>query len=323
MTGRRQDTTARSQPRRRAESAPGRGAGVRSEVAPDPAGGAPPPVNLRHDGSDRPYLAHVPASVGAAPPLLLELHGRGIDPVRFDRITRFRALADEEGFVLALPSGRGTIWNDGRDAAGIGLPDDVGYLVAVIDDARARWAIDPDRVYVVGMSNGAAMAGRLACERAECVTAFAQVAGTAAVRIAASAAPARSVPIIQIHGTADRVAPYAGGRRGGVAARLLIRRSFGPSIGVDDWARYWIAANDADPTPEISELASGVTARSWRGSSPLSDVVFCAVAGGGHTWPQSGLPLPRVLMGPTNTSFEASRAIWEFLARHARPHDAH
>jgi len=100
-------------------------------------------------------------------PLVVELHGRGIDAETFDRMTGFGALAHEEGFALALPNAVGEIWNDGRDEAPEGRRrDDVGYLTAVIDDAIARVPADPGRVYVVGMSNGAAMAGRLACELA-------------------------------------------------------------------------------------------------------------------------------------------------------------
>lgn len=51
------------------------------------------------------------------------------------------------------------IWNNGRypgvEREG---PDDVDYLLALIDDARTRLPIDPRRVYTMGMSNGATMA---------------------------------------------------------------------------------------------------------------------------------------------------------------------
>ena len=37
-------------------------------------------------------------------PLVLELHGRGIDAVMFDRLTGFMDLARESGFALVAPS---------------------------------------------------------------------------------------------------------------------------------------------------------------------------------------------------------------------------
>ena len=70
---------------------------------------------VSHGGHERPYLLHVPTNSPADKvPLLVELHGRGIDPIAFDRWTGFRDLADREGFAVALPGSVGPIWNDGR-----------------------------------------------------------------------------------------------------------------------------------------------------------------------------------------------------------------
>jgi polyhydroxybutyrate depolymerase len=136
-------------------------------------------IPLAHEGMGRPYELHVPPNADAdRMPLVLELHGRDIDATQFDRMTGFGSLADEAGFVLALPNAVGEIWNDGRSESPkwTAKPDDVGYLAAVIDDAIARLPIDPPRIYVVVMSNGAVMAGRLACELADRI-ALAHIAG--------------------------------------------------------------------------------------------------------------------------------------------------
>jgi polyhydroxybutyrate depolymerase len=279
-------------------------------------------VPLIQDGIDRPYLLQVPPTAGTAEsrlPLVLELHGRGIGAETFDRMTGFGALAGEEGFVLALPSAVGEIWNDGREAAPKGRrPDDVGYLTAVIDDATARLPIDPGRIYVVGMSNGATMAGRLACELAERIAAVAQVAGTAAAAVAATCHPARPVPILNIHGSADDYAPYEGGVRHSLRGRVVLRHAAGPSIGVDDWARFWIAANGALEGPVLSALPPDITIRTWHGPTPSADVAFYRVEGAGHTWPGSRFTLPALLFGRTSRTFDATRVSWDFLARHSR-----
>jgi polyhydroxybutyrate depolymerase len=280
-----------------------------------PAGRAA--IALNHDGIDRPYLLQVPTVAAEPMPLLLELHGRGIDPERFDQLTGFGALADEAGFALTLPSAIGEIWNDGRDAAPEGRrPDDVGYLAGVIDDATARAPIDRRRVYVVGMSNGAAMAGRLACELADRIAGIAQVAGTAGAGIVAGCRPARPVPILSVHGTADDVAPYEGGVRRGLRSRVMIRHAAGRSIGVDGWARFWVAANGALDGPEVKALPPDTTIRAWHGPTPASDVVFYRVAGAGHTWPGSRIALPAFLFGRTSRTFDATRVSWGFLAAH-------
>ena len=213
----------------------------------------------------------------------------------------------------------GEIWNDGRYPELVrDGPRDVGYLVALIEDACTRLPVDVRRIYVVGMSNGATMAARLVFEQAGRIAAFAQVAGTAAVGVAANSRPACPVPILQVHGTGDDFAPYGGGRRRGLRARLVLRHAAGPSIGVDDWARLWVAANEAHEGPRIETLPPDTTVRRWRGTSSASDVVFYRVDGGGHTWPGNRQPLPRPLFGRTSRAFDATKVIWDFLAAHRR-----
>jgi polyhydroxybutyrate depolymerase len=276
-------------------------------------------VALQHDGRDRPYLLHTPRALAAEPaPLLVELHGRGIDAARFDRMTGFQPLADEKGFVLAMPSAVGGIWNSRPLPTDVDRPDDVAYLLALIDDICAHASIDRRRIYVVGMSNGAGMAGRFACLHPERLTAFAQVAGTGPDNLATRARPASPVPLLQIHGTADRIIPYRGGLRRRPLMRLLGHRSFGASVGVDDWAQFWAETNHANAGPEVSPLPPDTTVRTWRGPSGTAEVVFYRVNRAGHTWPSSRVRLPRVLLGRTSQTFDATRVIWDFLSAHAR-----
>ena len=282
---------------------------------------APISIPLTHDGRNRPYLLQVPRTMAAGPlPLLLELHGRGIDAVQFDRLTGFGSLADELGFVLAMPSAVAEMWNDGRSHSPKWArePDDVGYLTAVIDDVCARSTIDSGRIYVVGMSNGAVMAGRLACELSERVAAVAQIAGTAGVATAAASRPSRPVAVLNIHGTADKFAPYVGGIAAALGARTVLRRAVGPMVGIDDWAEFWVAANGALDDLVVSELPPDITIRTWRGASNESDVVFYRVEDGGHTWPGSRIALPAFMFGRTSRTFDATKVAWEFLADHAR-----
>lgn len=275
-------------------------------------------VPLVHDARVRPYLLHVPPIANPeGMPLLLELHGRGIEAELFDRLTGLRRLADEAGFAVALPSAVGETWNDGRDLAR-NQADDVGYLAAVLDDTVARVPIDPRRVYVVGMSNGATMAGRLACELPDRFAAIAQVAGTAAVAIVAGCRPGRPLPILQIHGSADRYARYDGGPPRGPLTRAVLRHPGGRSMGVDAWAELWIARNGVRADPVDGSIPPDITIRRWAGAFPEEDVVFYRVEGGGHTWPGTTFPLPRLLFGRTSHTFSATRVSWAFLSAHLR-----
>jgi polyhydroxybutyrate depolymerase len=275
---------------------------------------------FQHDGRDRPYLVRLPPRASDGPmPLIVELHGRGIDPLTFDRWTGFAALAAEVGAALAMPAAIGDIWNDGRYAGqawpGVAEVDDVGYLSALIDDACARLPIDPARVYVVGMSNGATMVGRLICARPGRIAAAAQVAGTLAADLAFDCRTGRSVPLLHIQGTTDRFAPYAGGVARGPWARLILRRRAGPSLGVDAWAELWAERIQARSAPDLQALPPDVAVSRWRGSDAGSEAIFYRIDGGGHTWPGNRTWTPP-LFGRTTRTFDATRTIWEFFARH-------
>ncbi len=229
-------------------------------------------------------------------------------------------MADEEGFVLAMPSAIGEVWNDGRYGDGRwpekdGI-DDVGFLLAVIDDVVERQAIDPARIYVVGMSNGATMAGRLAWQHAERISGIAQVAGTVAAEIVAQHDLATPLPVLEIHGTRDRSLPYAGGRAA-LWMRLIVRRPSSPLLSVEEWTRLWVERNAASEAPLVETIGADITVRRWHGPTAVSDLAFYRVEGGGHTWPGARVWMPPHL-GRVSHSLDATRVTWEFLSAHRR-----
>ena len=185
------------------------------------------------------------------------------------------------------------------------------FLLAVIDDVIEHHAIDPARVYLVGMSNGATMAGRVAWEHPDRIAAVAQVAGTGAVGLVSEHRPAVPVPVpvpvplLQIHGTRDQFAPYAGGRAG-PWMRLFRRRPIVPNVSVDEWARMWVERNAATAAPHVETVAPDITVRRWRGPDPASDIAFYRVEGGGHTWPGARIWIPPHL-GRVSHSIDATR----------------
>ncbi len=276
-------------------------------------------LELRHQDRDRSYLLRVPDESGGDLPLVLQLHGRGIDAVKLDGWTRYSALADEAGFVLAMPSAIDDIWNDGRyrgpEWQGHAEVDDVGYLLAVVDDVAERVPIDRSRIYVLGMSNGATMAGRLAWEHGDQLGAIAQIGGTVALDVMTRSGPVAPLPVLEIHGTRDRGMPYGGGQAG--LWRLIDGRPVGSVLGVDDWARIWVERNGLADAPSVDQVAPDVSVRRWPAQPPGSDVVFYRIEGGGHTWPGAPQAMPDFL-GRMSPSLDASRTSWEFLAAHRR-----
>ncbi|MDQ1427085.1 MAG: polyhydroxybutyrate depolymerase [Acidimicrobiaceae bacterium] len=274
---------------------------------------------LSHDGRERSYRVHVPPILPLGAPLVIQLHGGGGNGTGLDRLTRFYDLADRERFAVASPNGVDHRWHDGRtrrQAAAGQAPepvDDVGFLAALIDCVAGWLPIDRRRVYVAGISNGAMMAARLANEIPDRIAAFGQVAGTVAEDAPTWWHPARPVPVIQIHGTADPIIPYQGGavkaRRRGGADRDRV-------LGVEEWVAL-VAAHNGATGPTDVRIEGDITQSTWRGPTAQGDVEAWQVAGGGHTWPGGRQYLPVGIIGTTTATFDATAALWRFFANHS------
>jgi polyhydroxybutyrate depolymerase len=253
----------------------------------------------------RTYRLYVPAGlppVGKVP-LVVALHAALGSGAVMELLTHLDRVADQKKFLVAYPDGEpatGRVWNAG-DCCDRSVQDDAGFLGKLIDSLVAAQRANPARVYVTGISNGAMMAYRMACQRADKVAAVAVVAGSMTYR---PCRPARPVPLMIFHGTADTTVPEAGGS----LPALGMRGTF-PSQAeiVRTWARI-----DGVPAPDrVGYQKGGVTCRA--GARDM--VVYCRVAGGGHTWP-GGTPVP--LAGATSTDIDASAAMWDFFAAHPR-----
>lgn len=281
------------------------GEGEPSEPRPVPVGNSIRAIPV--DGVFRGAIVHRPEGVAGPVPLVLVLHGGFGSALAVQQVYGWDEVADEAGFVVAYPDGAGRSWNAGDccGAAEADDVDDVAFLEAVIDDLGAALPIDPRRVYVAGMSNGAMMTYRLACE-SDRVAAIAAVAGTL-VTDCPDPAP---VSVLAIHGLDDDTVPFDGGPgRGAVEVD-------GPAV--PDILRRWLAVDDCEPpversTPPVAEsLATCTGGRA---------VELVTIEGAGHQWPGSERTRAQELLGadPPSTALDATRRIWEFFAAHPAP----
>ena len=103
---------------------------------------------------------------------------------------------------------------DGSDAccnpelAGEG--DDVRYIERVVDAVKARFQVDDDSVYALGIATGGFMANRLACEKPEMFRGVVSIAG-ATFKDPSRCEPSVATSVLEIHGTADLTVPVSGG----------------------------------------------------------------------------------------------------------------
>lgn len=275
---------------------------------------------LDHDGIQRTYWVHAPAAApttGAA--MVLALHGGGGDGQKMARMTDFNLVSDAHGFVAVYPDGVSNRWNDGRTAPGVADVDDVGFLTALIDAAAAEFAVDPKRVYITGASNGGMMAFRMACERSNRLAAIAPVMASLPVEWSDACAPAEPLSVLHIHGTEDPLVPYDGGEI------IIVRRSHGRVIPVEDTIAFWVRSNGCNTEPEIDTLpdidpsdGTSIKRYTYTGGLNGTEVVFYKVEGGGHTWPGGEQYLAEWIIGKTSHDMDASAVIWDFFVSHPK-----
>ena len=257
------------------------------------------------DGQIRRWITVVPPGAeGAAPaPLVVVLHGvggRGADM----RSTGFEPLAASQRVIVAYPDALGGAWNDGRPGAdpvvpGM-VPDDTRFLRLLVEETAARTGADTGRVAVVGFSNGAVMAGRVACDLADRVSVVALVAGTAGQGFEQSCRPARPVAVMVVAGSNDRIVPYAGGRVPDWNAR---RRGF--VAGVDDFFAFWRNQSGCSATQAVpgSAQVSVVRGVDCKAGAP---VFRYRVATSVHEWFRP-------------PAFDTTNTVWDFLTRRFSP----
>ncbi len=262
-------------------------------------------------GLVRTFRVHVPPSYvhGKATPVVLMLHGGGGSALQLEtQSAKMDPIADRERFITVYPDGVGVVktFNAGIccGKAASDDVDDVAFIGALLDQVEAKLCTDLRRVFASGMSNGALMSHRLACELSTRIAAIAPVAGTIGVP---TCTPTRPVPIFEVHGSADSNVPYAGGVGCGPSAGVVF-------TSVPDTIEGWRTRDGCSATTLPGfEQGDGKCVAYQDCKSP---VVLCTIDGGGHSWP-GGEPKATAgcaTDGIQSTTFIASEAIWKFFA---------
>jgi polyhydroxybutyrate depolymerase len=255
-------------------------------------------------------------------PVVLVLHGTGGTAAWTLGETGWGKTAEREGFLAVLPEGTRAdparppgfldnpqVWNDGSPRGALGQPgvDDVGFLRGVLADVRARYRVDPDRVYVTGFSNGAGMTFRLGVELSEQLAALAPVAGHCPLP---DPRPARALPTLYLVGTEDPFIPLAGGELvspwgGEVEARPAVAETL---------AR-WARGLGCPTEPARVRNEDGVRVEVYGPGREGVEVLAYFIEGLGHHWPGGRGQLKRRLAGPPSDRVNANQVIWDFFRR--------
>lgn len=288
--------------------------------------------SVEQSGRTRWYVVHAPprAPVESGWPVVLVFHGGGGNAKGQEEWCGLDAVADREGFLAVYPEGTGRwgrrleTWNAGG-CCGYAMDhnvDDVGFVVAQLEDLARRTSVDRTRVYATGMSNGAMMAYRLAAEIPERIAAIAPVAGA---MVWNGQAPLQPVPVLHFHSVDDPRALYAGGL--GPPFPMTTRRVMHPPV--EETIARWVKADGCAPTPTVGLTLHGAlggpdashtaTRYAWGPGVDGAEVVLWKLTGAGHVWPGAGKIRAQRFLGPPTRVVDASNEMWAFFRRFSRP----
>ena len=201
------------------------------------------PIQL---GGDRPATLLLPGDISAPIPLVMLLHGYTMSAESIDRFSGISGRIETDGFALIVPDGTENavgdrFWNATPQCCDFALQqiDDVSYLSVLVAEARNH--AEFDRLYLIGYSNGGYMSYRLACEGLTGLTAIVSLAGSSFVD-AEQCLYGSPISVLQIHGDADMLVPYASGDARPPGAVELVTR----------WAER--AGCDADAVVELDPI---------------------------------------------------------------------
>jgi poly(3-hydroxybutyrate) depolymerase len=125
---------------------------------------------ITSNGKKRAYYLYVPSTITApaSAPLIIMLHGSGRTGVTL--VEKWKDYAKKEGIILAGP--------DATNLQGWGAPQDgPDYLHELVEELKAKYPVNPRRVYIFGHSAGAIFAIQMSLMESQYFAAAAVHAG--------------------------------------------------------------------------------------------------------------------------------------------------
>jgi polyhydroxybutyrate depolymerase len=153
------------------------------------------------DGTTRHYRLVVPHTLPKPAPIVCAFHGIGDSPESMANYSRLDRLAARKGFLLVYLGARKAMWaTEGAKADNLNTNADVRFFDQLLIHLSQQYEIDRERIYAVGMSNGASFVQLLATARSNQIAAIAACAGPKPRDIGSSKNPR---PVLLLVGAND------------------------------------------------------------------------------------------------------------------------
>lgn len=225
----------------------------------------------------REYGVYIPSNIVSEKlPLVISLHGYGgfIWPGMIKN--HFVTLAETEKFICLMPQGSLNEFEDPRWTEED--ERDFIFIDQLMDTMLIRYNVDPERIYLSGMSNGAFMTYILAKRFEDRLAAIAPIAGTLGYSNYSNYTLKKPMPLCHIHGTADDIVQVEGNAT---------------HVSFEKILEFWIPHNNVNPEPRTTEIPdiftydnSTVTKFEYYTINTSSaDIFYYQINNGGHAVP--------------------------------------
>lgn len=168
-------------------------------------------VQFSFDGSNRSFIVHIPDTLGEGPhPVIFAFHGgQGTNTIYPSAL---ETVISQNHWIGVYPQGVNGFWNSD---IGTSTANDTGFVREIVGWLNERLAIDHDRIYALGFSNGAIFCHKMARE-SDIFAAIAPVNGSWLTgQTIPSGAP--EVSVLQVTSLNDEIVPYNGGSPQGLS----------------------------------------------------------------------------------------------------------
>ena len=232
------------------------------------------------------------------PGIVFVLHGSDgkAEVMRIVTGHEFEKIADKtKEFIIVYPQGYKKYWNHCRKSADWASKkenaDDPGFFKQMIHYFAAKYHADTTKVLATGISNGGQMCTKLALEIPQYFKGIAPIAANMPVETNNDCYQSKiPVPMLIMHGTADPLNPYNGGKIG-----LNDGYDRGEVLSTNESVNYWRTLDgcsqkaDSSMYPDINNKDNSV-AYNFSYSNPQTGkkVVFIKIVNGGHNIPNRG-----------------------------------
>jgi poly(hydroxyalkanoate) depolymerase family esterase len=310
----------------------------------DQIGGNPAPPDYE-------YLVYVPAGYKASKPwpLFVMVHGCGTTAEQQMYANLINDIADVEDFLVMYPDNGGNCWRavSGGESTHRGTGADADQVAGMTLETMERYSVDPERVYMIGMSAGAFQTTATAAAYPEIYAAVGVMAGggygmdVTCIGVPDVVAPAyaplairemgeraRIIPFIALGGTEDQLGEYAvvGCSRKAFIESMATNNVLSGGQVVGDTTTGGRYSLDPSST-ETGQVPGGYawTKEVWRDTSGCQIGERWMIHGMGHYWsggttdPKYWDVQPNGAMGfndPKGPS--ASWAAWNFFRRYRK-----